>query len=287
MNNTLQVLVNSGRAIGIDISVYNDKLDIAQAKVIPDYVIMRAGLGLQSGGIVKDLRFDNHYAELKKHPEILRGMYWYMSCHSPWKNQFNFYKNIIDNIDIDFICVDFESLFNINTLGYFAYATIDMLSALEDEYPTKRVILYSRKGIYEDWLRHYTSQVDSFPYWHAQYGFINWIDANQTKLIEWLNNITLGIMHPNIPSSRGDNWQIWQIGDRTGLASDFGLTGSNVDVNITRLSKNDFINWIGKPARWDEEPPEDEEEDDPEIVIEKIDGDLHIHIYTYKDKEND
>ena len=60
-----------------------------------------------------------------------------------------------------------------------------------------------------------------------------------------------------MPKGRSENdWEIWQVADKTGFGKFLGLGTRDVDFNITKRIRSKFIEWLGKPKRWGNEPDE-------------------------------
>lgn len=292
MKNILTVLEESQFATGIDISYYNDKFDIDIATEpdvleILDFVILRAGFGSKSGSAYKDTKFDIFYSELEEHPLPLRGAYWYFSSNVNWKIQADKFISILKDKDIDFIVLDIEKYYNKKSED-FAYNAMNWLEYITETFKNKRILIYSNKYIYRDWIRIFTPKCDNYPYWQAQYWWSTWKVSNSllARFMIFLQGVfTSGNIDPSLPSSREGRWDIWQVGDKTNLAKSLGVGGTNLDINVTNKTKEEFIEWIGVPSRW-ELPIIDPIEDpikpiisDPEITVKRDGNDIHIHIY--------
>ena len=66
---------------GIDISYHNGEIDFSKVKSQVDFVIMRAGYGIESIKS-KEVKFDIYYEEAKKY-NIPVGTYWYCYATTP------------------------------------------------------------------------------------------------------------------------------------------------------------------------------------------------------------
>ena len=74
-----------------------------------------------------------------------------------------------------------------------------------------------------------------------------------------------------MPKGRGpDDWEIWQVVDRSGIGHELGFESDSVDFNVTRRTKESFIKWIGKPERWGVEPPPEPPVDPEPTVLELL-----------------
>lgn len=262
-----EMMENSIYGTGIDISKWNEKFDIDTPNLkvilkILDYVVLRMGYGGYGGTPAKDVKFDEFWAELLQHPEIMRMLYWYFSSEVPWETQLEFVCSMLDDIGLDWewFWLDVEAINNKKSAG-FALTAIRFLKAMKQRYPTKKIGLYSNKYFYQDWLRAYTAEVDEWPFWIAQYPWGNWITNLTQYFVSWWDAVfTTLTKRPSMPSSRSaDEWEIWQLSDKTGFGEFFGLGGRDVDINITRRTWQQFIEYTGIPDRWKTtpEPPPD------------------------------
>ena len=272
----LEMMQETINGTGIDISKWNEIFDIdtPDLKVILqilDFVVLRMGYGGTDGKPWKDIKFDEFWAELLQHPEIMRMLYWYFSSEVPWEDQLEFVCNMLDDIgdDWEVFWLDLEAINNKKTAGY-ALTAIRFLKAMQKRYPNKRIGLYANKYFYKDNLRVYTAEVDGWAYWVAQYPWGNWITNVTEYFINWWAMVFSSLTKkPSMPPSRGaDDWEIWQVGDRTGFGKFLGLGGRDVDINITRRTWANFILWVGKPSRWGGvTPPEPPTGDCEELQI--------------------
>jgi len=255
----IELILNTIYAVLIDISkwqAYFD-LDIALIRDIiraVDGVIIRAGFA-NASGVFKDLLFEDNYRELEQHPETLRGVYFYFSPFWPWEDQVNKFLEWIRGKDFDWIELDVEESPTTETLkASYSITGIRALKAIQRAYPGKKIITYSRKDRYNE-LRKYSAEWDDFPYHHAQYPYYTWGTLTE-NILAYLAKIFSGIGTINLPASRNGDYSIWQFGDKTGLGADVGVGSRDVDINITKETRADFINWVGVPARWSgDEPP--------------------------------
>jgi len=255
-------------ASGIDISKYNvykngiyRETDYAQLQNVInalDFIILRAGYwGYKSDQPWTDERFEEYYENiLLPNPEIIRGAYWYALAQATAQEQTDYFINTcLKDKDFDFIVVDFEESNNIMS-NAFAEIHCDMLDILQAEYPNKKIFTYSRYGLYENWLA--GTRADNYPYWHAQYPWRVW-QPNDDSFVNWWRQVfEVQTYEPDMPSTRvgDDDFGIWQCGgDQTWIGEDFGFYNPNIDVNVTKLPKDLWIEYIGVPERLKEDDP--------------------------------
>lgn len=273
----LDKIAASPYATGIDLSKWNELFDIDTAVFkdvhdVLDFVMIRAGYGAADGTIHKDEKFDVYWGELLQHPETLRAVYWYFSSHSSWEAQRDKLFSIMENKDFDFWELDFEKRYNVQSAG-FALTAIRFVKAMAREYPNKRVLIYSNKYDYRDWLRSETVECDLIPYHHAQYPWTSWDNITAYFLKWWDGVFTNRTYQPALPPSRGGSWDIWQVGANTDVGKLLGLGSEDVDVNVSKKKFNDFVMWVGWPKRWQKEPepkPEPVTVDRNEVLNEAI-----------------
>lgn len=260
MDKLITMLGNSPYATGIDISKWNTSFDIdvadrSEVVDILDFVDVRAGYGDAKGKVHTDPRFGVYWNELREHPYTLRGVYWYFSSHSPWERQRDHFFALMEGLDFDYLTLDFENPFNVRSAG-FALTAIRFLKAMQAWAPNARVLLYSNKYIYNDWLLRYTSECNEWPYHHAQYPWTNWSTITSYFLSWWAQVIENRTKQPALPKARMGKWEKWQIVAKSGLGKSLGIGSEDVDISIARRPLEQFVEWIGKPKRMKTvEPP--------------------------------
>jgi len=261
----IEIIANSPYFTSIDLSKWKESFDIDTEDLevilqILDGVIIRMGYGgATTGNAYKDIRFDEFWAELLQHPEIIRMFYWYFSSETLWELQRDKIFEILEEIgdDWEVFWVDMEAINNKRSAG-FALTGLRLAKAIKAKYPDKKVGIYSNKYIYQDWLRYYSEEYDDWDMWIAQYPWADWVASISSYFVNWWNQVfTTLTKRPPMPASRGaDDWELWQIGDKTGLGNFLGLGKPNVDFNISRRSLGGFKDWIGNVKRWKPEVPE-------------------------------
>jgi len=253
MSKMFDMIANSKYATGIDISSHEGDFIITDgAKKALDYVILRAGyVGSADHQPKTDVFFHGYYKELEKHPEIYRGVYWYLSSHTTWEKQYDYYTALIDEKDFDFIALDFETINNVESEA-FVLNFQSFMNALEKKYPDKRIFIYTRKDVYDRWITPYTTNMTRFPLWHAKYPYFSWEDYAEPYFLNWWSGVFTNFVYTNLglPHERfEDEWDLWQTGDVTYIGKEFGLYSPNIDINISKLYRQDFLDWIGLPER--------------------------------------
>jgi len=255
------MLLNTVHAIIIDISKWQAWFDLDAPGVMADILTAIDGIIIRIGyanawGIYKDPKAESYYAEMEQHPEPVRGLYFYFSPFQPWENQVAKFLEWIKEKSFDFILWDVEEQPTTEALwASYSITGIRALKTLQRAYPNKRVIVYTRKDIYIK-LRKYSAEWDNWPYHHAQYPFGTW-----AILSEWiltiLGKIISGKGTPDLPPSRNGRYTLRQFGDKTGLGKEFGVGSNNIDINVTRETRADFIRWLGTRETPQPEPVPD------------------------------
>jgi len=248
----LRLFNDTDLATGLDVSEHRGDLTLSfhdpLVRGMLDFIVLRVGYtGHESLVPMKDEHFEKNYKLLEKYPEILRGAYWYSTSFSPWKEQFDFFVEALEGKDFDFIALDFEDIYN-EMSNEFGTETFNFLVALRNEYPDKRVFIYTHRHFYDEFLAQHP-EIKDFPLWIANYQRMHWY-INEWNTQEFIRK-TIDWGQPALPGGRfKDDWEIWQFGDKTQMGSLIGLSTLNVDINITRRTHAEFARWIGIPVRW-------------------------------------
>jgi len=149
----------------------------------------------------------------------------------------------------------------------FALTAIRFAKALQIAYPSKRVLIYSNKPVYNKWSWYFTEEFDEWPYMHAQYPWATW-NKITVYFMKWWSKLFLdGAQNPDLPKSRKGDYEIWQVMGKSGLGFALGAKSRDIDVGITRRLRADFIEWIGRPERWSK-PSAETVVPDPEVIVE-------------------
>jgi hypothetical protein len=257
----LDLLEQTEYATGADASHWKGEwnpanVDMEMFQAVMDFMVIRAGYGAGDGTIHQDKKFESRYATLLKFPHILRAPYWYFSSQSSWQSQYAFFVKQLEGKVFDFIVLDFEKYYNKRTAA-FANGAVYFMEALKHNFPGKRIFFYANKWDYKDWMKPFSDGADSFPYWIAQYPWKNWI-ANFTDWFKkwWHDLFVSGTRRPGMPNwLPQDHWELWQVIDASGIGQELGFDSDELDFNVSRRKKEDFIEWIGVPERWGVEEP--------------------------------
>ena len=191
----------------------------------------------------------------------------------------------LDGKDFDFFVVDVEAAYNSPSLS-FANAALRMVEALQVAFPHKKVLIYANRPDYDRLLRQYTPAVDDIPLWIAQYPWRSWLSDFFSNFKEWWYNLfILGEKRPVLPKSRGeDDWTLWQVIDASGLGREFGFDSDELDFNVSRLLKGDFIDWVGIPERWENyQPPNTEEPTEDDFMSNELKQELSLALMRAED----
>jgi GH25 family lysozyme M1 (1,4-beta-N-acetylmuramidase) len=216
------------RAHGIDLSKYDLTFDPSRAVEQLDFVVQRASYGALDGRVYKDEGFDTLYPGVAQ--VEVRGAYHYLSSHSTWRAQADFFLSVIAGKGFHFFVCDFESLYNdMNTA--FAKMAWDFIQYVQQQ-TGKPVFLYTNYYGYKDYIFPsegvYGINWDIVPFWQAQY--FNVINPDGT---------------PSNPNGRTGGWQMWQY-SRTGAGSSFGLGRPNVaDLDVWNGTLSDMRTFLG------------------------------------------
>lgn len=265
MNQTeymLNLIKNSVYATGADFSHHKGEWDLSTVDMalfdeVMDFAILRAGYGAEDGTIHEDRKFEDNYAILETVPKIRRGAYWYFSSHSSPQAQFNFFVQLLEDKEFEFIVLDVEQYYNVAS-KVFADSAVWFLEQLEQKFPDKRVLVYGNRYDYVDLIWKYNKTIDRFNYWIAQYPWRNWVQYFTEYFKVWWNDL-FGTFQkqPKLPVHLPPNaWEIWQVVASSGIGNELGFESDELDYNITRRTKDEFFKWLGLPKRLTEQPPE-------------------------------
>ncbi len=213
------------RATGLDLSYYDLSFDSEKATKPINFVIQRVTLGFQSGKIDRDSALDKLYTGVQK--VGIRGAYHYLSSHSDWKAQADFFLNVVKNYDYQFYACDFESAYNDMSAQFSQDANLWM------EYvagkTNKKVLFYTNKSLYDTYGYMYCSE---WPLWYAQY---------------W--KFPLLYKNPSLPKKRtSGEWSIWQWASElnyVGHSKEYGCGALSVDINDFNGTVVDMQNRLG------------------------------------------
>ena len=211
------------RPVGIDLSKYDLSFNPKSASLKADFVIQRVGYGGFWGTQNKDERFDALLPGVMDVP--VRGGYWYLSSHSNWKKQADYYLEKVAGIDYHFHCVDFESDYNDLSVDFGA-ACVEWMRYVKDN-SGKRVALYANRSHYDEFLAP-DYRVKEFPLW---------ISSPVTADPQ--------VTQPPMPKKRSD-WTIWQY---VWTVPDARLWGvgrpQSIDLNVWNGTIDDMLAFCG------------------------------------------
>jgi len=204
-------------ALGIDISKYDNSFDPSQAVKPIDFVIQRASYGRW-----RDELFDALLPGVMQVP--IRGAYHYLNNWIGWKEQAQTFLDIVRGGEYHFYVADFEEA--TNTLStQFARDTYQWIRSVA-MLTGKPVLLYTRKGLYDNYIFKSGDNWSVVDYWHAQ----------------WTHSTS-----PILPVGR-NTWRIWQYGgesDWGGVGSEYGIGTAWVDVDRYNGTVEQMREWLG------------------------------------------
>ena len=249
----LEIIANTKFATGIDVSKWRGELlnlnfeDKTISKIL-DFIIIRAGyVAFDTKTITTDEQFENNYKMLEDNPEVIRGVYWYNASFYSWEEQFDFFVDQLETKDFDFIALDYEDMYN-DMSADFADDTVLFMDALIEEFPTKKVFLYSHRHFYDEFI---AGRHEPFNLWVAEYPKTHWTSISHWNVHNFLTKVMDGTYQPQMPRTLfQDDWEIWQFADRTGIGHLFGIETDNVDINVTKRTYQEFVKFVGIPERW-------------------------------------
>ena len=269
----LQEIVVSGHATGPDISKWNVNYDLDEAPAdveaaleATDFIDARGMVTYQSGWIDIYPKLEQNYQEMEQHPDKVRIIYGFLNKSRKWTDQYEKFTEAIDGKDFEIHEADAEhhGLYNniMNSpadANRFAGITYNFLRQLEKDFPHKIPMLYTNYPTYVI-MRQYYPDLDRFPLHYARFPYDYWynLSANwEPSFRAWIKDVFSGVKQPILPPTRlPSQWEIWQLGDKTGLGYELGVSGSdNIDINISRRLLEDFREWAGLYKRWQPEGP--------------------------------
>jgi lysozyme len=190
---------NEGKAIGIDVSEYQDKIDWDEVRTLDsdypiDFVVIRATVGNDR----LDKRFEENWLKAKKN-KLIRGAYHY---YRPNENSIEqaalFIKTVhLQKGDLPPV-LDIEKLPENQSIERLKIGLRRWLDKIEAHYKVKPII-YTGESYYDDFLK---EEFSDYLFWIANYNFY------REKMAE--------------------DWLFWQFTEKASVS---GIKGS-VDVNI-------------------------------------------------------
>ena len=226
------------RAVGIDVSKYQGSFDPDLATKPIDFVTQRA-----SYGMVKDERFKIIYQGVRKIQ--CRSAYHYYSTGSPWRDQADFFLNLIYGKGFLGLKVDYEHGYN-NLNAYHARCLKKMLDYLREQVPHKKILGYSGTYVYRDDLKPY-ADFSGYDWWFSRYPLF---PKPQTGA-------------PKMPLGLNRDWTEWQYSSK-GKGVDYGCNVSlnpqhskYVDLCVFHGTVEELISYYNAEVQPPEPPPPD------------------------------
>jgi lysozyme len=195
-----QVLENhQGKAIGLDVSEYQEKIDWDLVENLEnDYPIEFVFIRATAGKDREDLQFENNWLSAKK-SKMIRGAYHY---YRPNENSLEQAKLFIKTVQLEKgdlpPVLDIEKLPKGQSLDSLKIGLRRWLNTVEAHYKVKPII-YTGEKYYDDFLK---EDFSDYLFWIANYNFY------REKIAE--------------------DWLFWQFTEKASVS---GIKG-NVDVNI-------------------------------------------------------
>lgn len=221
------------RANGLDLSKYDISFDPTRSVEPIDFVIQRASYRL-----TKDEKFDEIYPGVAQVP--IRLAYHYLNSDKPWKDQADFFLNVVQGKNFHAYVCDFEDAYNVLSQR-FAYDCWQFLTYIVRT-TGKRAILYTGRYTYMDWLvpsqRTYGIDWNNVDYWQAQY----FIPPTNT-------------IQPVMPTGRTAGWKLWQwTSSADGSKWGTGRIGEG-DLNVFNGTVAEMRSWLGLADEPTPPPP--------------------------------
>lgn len=195
-----QVLENhQGKAIGLDVSEFQGKIDWTLVETIEDnypleFVFIRA----TAGNDREDRRFKYNWTEAKKKKMICGAYHYYRPNENSLEQARLFIKTVrLHKGDLPPV-LDIEKLPREQSLDSLKVGLKRWLNAIENHYKV-RPIIYTSEKYYDDFLK---EEFSDYLFWIANYNFY------REKI--------------------GEDWLFWQFTEKASVS---GIKG-NVDVNI-------------------------------------------------------
>lgn len=253
------------RAIGIDISEHQKNWSYADVKRKLDYIMIRV-----SQGLVKDIRFDQHYERCGMIPFTFGYHYArVLNISDPlwWVAQADFYLECIEGKSIDINVVDIEKKYNTPSMRFFD-GCMRMMVYLESE-TGRRSMYYTNPDTYQAWLLQYGQKwMNSFPYMCSQYPYKGTWKADTDPITNpdwWV---------PRLPAGQ-KSWLAWQwSADGNQMGPEYGVKREpwhyvppSVDLQVWNGTVDDLAEFIGLGV---EEPSGPEEPTIPSDIATTI-----------------
>ncbi|MEL1240174.1 glycoside hydrolase family 25 protein [Flavobacterium flavipallidum] len=189
---------NEGKAIGIDVSEYQDEIDWSEVETLDDYELSFVFVRATVGNDRLDKRFEENWFQTKEN-KLIRGAYHY---YRPNENSLEqaelFIKTVrLEKGDLPPV-LDIEKLPENQSMERLKVGLKRWLVMVEAHYKVKPII-YTSERYYDDFLK---KEFSDYLFWIANYNFYR-------EKIE-------------------EDWLFWQFTEKASVS---GIKG-NVDVNI-------------------------------------------------------
>ena len=217
------------RAHGIDISKWQVSFDPTRNPDDTDFVVIRASYGTRT-----DEKYDAFLEAIKPIP--IRGAYHYFQSAPAWKDQAEHFLSLVEDKDLHFYVLDFETTGNERTRKFSSNGEKWMQHVADET--DKKVVLYTNPNVYKTWLRPFGDWMRDWPLWIAQYFFEP--DRNRTPAL----------------SAGADDWKIWQYSadaPPNEKGSEYGVESRNIDLDVYNGTVGQMREWLGIGG----EPPEE------------------------------
>lgn len=229
------------RAVGIDISKYQEAFnpDLATERI--DFVIQRA-----SWAYHRDELFDLIYEGVKKIPE--RMAYHYYSSGVPWQTQADFFLEQTDGKGFRGLMVDYEHDYNKLTQRTANELKL-ILEYLRQKKPNLRILGYSNTYTYRDNIMPFVD-LSGFDWVFARY------PANPDPQAD----------EPVFPAGCREDWKAWQYSS-TGDGPAHGCQSAVVDLDVFHGTVEELQAFLGVEEPQPTPPPEPTE---LELALQEI-----------------
>jgi GH25 family lysozyme M1 (1,4-beta-N-acetylmuramidase) len=212
------------RAVGIDLSKYDLVFNPKTATIKSDFVIQRVGYGGFWGTMNKDEKFDILLPGVMEVP--IRGGYWYLSSHSNWMKQADFYLEQVAGLDYHFHNVDFEIAFNDLSIDFGAEC-VEFVRYVAKE-TKKPSLIYTARSYYDDFIAP---------------------DYRAKDIPLWISSPVGASVDPQtyptpLPSKRV-GWDIWQYTWSIADAKAWGVgRPKSIDLNVFNGTVEEMRAWL-------------------------------------------
>lgn len=233
----------SERAVGIDISKYQKRFDIDDAKEPIHFVFQRG-----SYGTMKDELYDELWPGVREFRDRVGpiGAFHYFSTGSPWKDQAQKFLSIVGNRGYGRFALDYEHYYN-NLNEQSAIAAGNWVDYIQQA-TGRGVLLYC--GIY-----HLRDHLDPYVSWHRDLDL--WISRWPGETVKpQIDNPDLTLDGKQIWPA--DDWKVWQYivskeGDRYGTAHAY----NRQDLDVFNGTVPKLWEYFGYNQEPEPEPPAD------------------------------